>query len=377
MWSEVTLYHPDDARWFLNCDETHHTLSTASNKGGSRSFRRINPSFPRSGERTVESARHFTGLYTVNLAGEALPPLYIFDSKCQNDENFSVDLRACDGLPEVTGKYGYNKLTSIGSYVAVRKKGGTDAPLWNEFNETVLQPLYPRMSKTVKRCPITQKMLEGPLVTKTDAGPGRLAKSVQSLQFRERAYQRGQLIFLGLPNSSAATQEMDQGFSKYQNECKVSTVRVAGIKIKNRLQARKKTKGRIDGVPLDGEEGSPDDVNEEESAQAVHKTSVCNVSFTPQDLPRIVNGYPGDPIDLRPFDKTFTKEIIKSWWAKVGFLPMNRNSLHDPKVRWEKGGGGAPKEAEVRIARLESAYQKYVHAVSAIRMNGAFGLGDT
>ena len=125
--------------------------------------------------------------YTVNLAGEALPPLYIFDSKCQNDDNFSIDLRACDGLPEVTGKYGLDKLTCIASYVAVRKKGGTDAPLWTDFNETVLQPLYPRMAKTVKRCPITQKMLEGPLVTKTDSGPGRLAKSLASLQFRESA----------------------------------------------------------------------------------------------------------------------------------------------------------------------------------------------
>ena len=52
----------------------------------------------RAKEREKEVAEQ-AATYTVNLAGEALPPLYIFDSKCKNDENFSVDLRACDGLP--------------------------------------------------------------------------------------------------------------------------------------------------------------------------------------------------------------------------------------------------------------------------------------
>ena len=202
------------------------------------------------------------------------------------------------------------------------------------------------------------------MVTKTDAGPGRLAKSLASLQFRERAYQRGQLIFLGLPNGSSATQEMDQGFFQYQDACKKSTIRAGGIKIQKRVQARKNAQSRTAGVPsaedleefLDGEEGSPDDVDEEKALQVVYKTNVCNVSFAPQDLPHIVNGYPRDPIHLRPFDKTFTKETIQSWWREVGFLPMNRNSLNDPKVRWQKGEGGAPKEAEVRIDRLQSAY---------------------
>mmetsp|Transcript_19445 Transcript_19445/g.46675 ORF Transcript_19445/g.46675 Transcript_19445/m.46675 type:complete len:287 (+) Transcript_19445:384-1244(+) len=59
-----------------------------------------------------------------------------------------------------------------------------------------------------------------------------------------------------------------------------------------------------------------------------------------------------------------------AWGLTKPFLPMNRNSLNDPKVRWQKGEGGAPKEAEVRIDCLQSAYQKHAQALSAIGMNG-------
>ena len=31
--------------------------------------------------------------------------------------------------------------------------------------------------------------------------------------------------------------------------------------------------------------------------------SVCIVNTTNRDLGPIVNGYPGDPVDMRPFDK--------------------------------------------------------------------------
>ena len=62
------------------------------------------------------------GLYTVNLTGEALPPLFIFESKGQNDENFSIEMRVIYGLPEVTGKNGLERLTCTSSYIAVRSK---------------------------------------------------------------------------------------------------------------------------------------------------------------------------------------------------------------------------------------------------------------
>jgi hypothetical protein len=32
-------------------------------------------------------------------------------------------------------------------------------------------------------------------------------------------------------------------------------------------------------------------------------------------------------------------------WIKVGLMPMTGNATHGPKVRYEVGEGGAPKEA--------------------------------
>ena len=77
--SEVSLIHPDDAYWFITLDETHHKLSSEDNKGGMTELCWCNPCFPCSGDRTVSTHNHFTGLYTYNLKGESLPHLYIFE----------------------------------------------------------------------------------------------------------------------------------------------------------------------------------------------------------------------------------------------------------------------------------------------------------
>ena len=113
VWSEVSLYHEDDLRWFLNTDETHHTFSTASKKGGSTTQSYANNSFPRSGEPVIENSRHTTGVYTTNAAGEVLPPLYIFDSKAQDKLNYKIELRVSDGLPTVTCRYGLDREINI------------------------------------------------------------------------------------------------------------------------------------------------------------------------------------------------------------------------------------------------------------------------
>ncbi len=56
------------------------------------------------------------------------------------------------------------------------------------------------------------------------------------------------------------------------------------------------------------------------------------------NLSAIVNGYVGDLIKLRPFDKILTCQNIWKWWCKVGFIPMSQNALYDDKVRQQLGG---------------------------------------
>jgi hypothetical protein len=70
-------------------------------------------------------------------------------------------------------------------------------------------------------------------------------------------------------------------------------------------------------------------------------------------LGHVINGYPGDPVELCPFDYCFTKEKIIKSWINVGFMPMTGNTALDPKVRHEFGEGGAPAESTNQIERLK------------------------
>jgi len=216
IWSEVSLFHDNDSCYFLNTDETQHKFLTARNKGDSTTISYANVLFPRLGECIVESLRHTTGCHTVNLAGEVLPPRYIFDSKAKEEDKFCVDLNIAVGLPEVHGVYGLYETTCYAPYFAVCRKGLMDTSLWSQFNETAILNCYPRCNKTIVRCPLTNKLLQGPVVIKTNAGPGYLAKEAASWEFRERMHDRGLIIMLDLPNGTSVTQDMDQGYTDFK-----------------------------------------------------------------------------------------------------------------------------------------------------------------
>ncbi len=99
--------------------------------------------------------------------------------------------------------------------------------------------------------------------------------------------------------------------------------------------------------------------------------SICNISFSNLDLANLVNGWPNDPVELRPFDYHFTtKRIIKTWIA-VGFLTMTGNVVNDPKVRHELGVGGAPPKAAIRMTALNMEYRKTARVLTGMGFNGA------
>ena len=76
------------------------------------------------------------------------------------------------------------------------------------------------MSPVPVRDPLTNKLIKGPLVDKTDAGPGRLSKEAESIEFREMMADLGVHILLSLPNGTAATAELDQLYAQYKSDCK-------------------------------------------------------------------------------------------------------------------------------------------------------------
>ena len=360
MQSEISLIHPDDINWFLTCDETHHAFSNEGYKGGSTAQRYSTSSFHRSGERCVASNSHTTGVYGTTGAGYPMPCMFVMSSNAKEATDFQIDPAVCVGLPVVRAKYADNVLTSdYPSHVAVRHSGSVDTYLWHELNRAVYIPCFAgKISVEPVRDPITKKLISGPIVCKTDGGPGRLSKEAESIDFREEMAAMGVHILLSLPNGTAATAEMDQLYSKFKPRCKDSTIRVAGVKMAIRLAARKKhaeEKKKQAGERVDSMEESSES-DSETPRKKKGRRSACNVSIGNRDLANIVNGFPGDELVNKPFDYTFTRQNIINSWIAVGFLPMTANAVNDPKVRFELGEGGAPEAEQKRISDLYTDY---------------------
>jgi hypothetical protein len=214
--SEVR-FKRDATQRFINMDETHHDLSITGDRSGSRAVSYHNPLYQRGATRGVKSARHVTGAYATNAAGEALPPFFIYNSSAKSDDNFWVKVEWLVGLPTVSGRYGCPTRIDSDSFYAVRPRGSMDDTLLNEYIETVIVPLYPNMHKTAVFDDLTGKLNQGPIVLKLDAGPGRIVSSEQILLKREALFERGLIIIMGLPNATSVQQEMDALYGPFKS----------------------------------------------------------------------------------------------------------------------------------------------------------------
>ncbi len=369
--SEISLVHPDDAHWFITVDKTHHKFLTKCKKGGSTAIRYTNLSFPRSGDRSVESMFHTTGVYGTTLAGEAMPPLFILNSNAKFEENYTIDPNVYVGLPIVNASYGSVVLRRHHSSVSVRRKGSMDTGFWHQLVQDYVKLFAGAISPKLVFDPLTNKLVSGPVIIKTDGSPGRLAKEAGSAEVCAEMFELGVYIMLLLPNATSCTTEMDQMYEKFKPSCKDTAKRIIAIKMKQRLDARRDaTKNKSTDDDEDNSSGDEEveeandnsDAEEEtgDMVEEVYKTrgrSVCNVIFSNLDLGHLVNGWPGDPVKLCPFDFNFTVEKIKKSWLAVGFLPMTGAAAFHPKLRHELGEGGAPEEAAKRLQLLRADYQ--------------------
>ena len=316
-------------------DETHHDLSITGDKSGSRAITYHNPNLQRSGKRAVKNARHVTGVYATNAAGESFPPMYIFDSSCKNPANYQVKIDWLVGLPKVTGQYGRPTLTEVDSFYAVRSKGSMDDSLLNAYVEDNILPLFPNISNEAV-FDSEGKLLRGPVILKLDAGPGRMVASQESIKKREEFKEKGLLILLGLPNATAVQQEMDNIYGPFKSATYARGERVVEEKLKERAEVRRNN---------------------------IASGGVVTLSFN--DLATVVNGKDGDDIKDRPFDNIFTKEKILTSWHNVGFVPFTRKCLGHKKVRSELG----QREGNLVLETLQTKYNKLVGEAEAAGFN--------
>jgi hypothetical protein len=85
----------------------------------------------------------------------------------------------------------------------------------------------------------TSLQVSGPVIFKTDGGPGRLSRESISIEFRHEMAALGFHIMLLLPNGMACTAEMDQLFEKFKPACSKNALHIAAKKMQVRFEVRK------------------------------------------------------------------------------------------------------------------------------------------
>ena len=248
-----------------------------------------------------------------------------------------------EGLPKVQGRFGCpHNVGWLDSFYAVRARGSMDECLLNEYIESVILPLYPNIHKSAVFDPDSGRLIQGPVILKLDAGPGRIVSSAATLAKREAFFEKGLIIMMGLPSATSVQQEMDALYGAFKAATYARGEKVVQMKLRARGLARRNAE-----------------------VQQVRSSAVLNLDFS--DLATIVNGTPDDDIRDRPFDSSFSKEKILSAWNKVGFVPFNRNCLKNKKVRKELG-------QQVRDDGLEALQLQYDVLADKVETRG-FNVG--
>ncbi len=271
----------------------------------------------------------------------------------------------------------------------MQPKGGMNATLFPFYIRHFILPSYPFIQKETVRNPVTSSKIKGPLIIKTDNRLERLSKVLKHIEFHKALMEMAIHILLRLPYGTESTQEMDHGFTLYEPACIASTICVAAKKMAAPVAARKKMRERKHANQPEEESINNNDAtskvanlheflkeqgdkdNDEEDFEFEVKWSACNIKIDNNNLSAIVNGFPGDPVELRPFNSIFTWQNIWKWWCKVGFIPMTFNALNNEKVRQQLGGATAAVGSNRR--KIELLYNDYERIALEIMTLGFMG----
>ncbi len=130
------------------------------------------------------------------------------------------------GLPKVQGRFGPPKSSrqfgfphnvgGLDSFYTNCAQGSMDECMLNEYIESAIMPLYPNIHKSAVFDPITGCLIQGPVILRLDAGPGRIVSSAATLAKREAFFEKGLIIMMGLPNATRVHQEMDALYGAFK-----------------------------------------------------------------------------------------------------------------------------------------------------------------
>ena len=256
-----------------------------------------------------------------------------------------------------------------------------DDTLFRDYIRRVIIPLYPTISN---ECIIKDgKVIKGPVIFKTDSGPGRFKDNIEHVEFLEEMNNIGLKIILSLPNATSVHAELDQFFGPFKGYCRSRTLDHFSLKLKTKIndikQDMSNKKTRSNTKDIDDINVMKENLNiiRDDPEKGDHHTDTddhlskikCVVGLNNNDLSVMINGNDTDTLENRPFDRCFTKSKIKDAFYKVGFVPFTRECLKNPLVRHELDGISS--ESSI-MRKLQSDYITTTHEVEKLGFNNVF-----
>ena len=112
---------------------------------------------------------------------EPLPPIFIFDANAKEQDQIKLKPKWLVGLPQVTGRWGFEVNTTVDSHVAVWHHGSMDTELFEQVIEFIVS-LCPNVLRKIK-CNENGRLLQGLILIKVDGGQGRVSKNYPTFYF--------------------------------------------------------------------------------------------------------------------------------------------------------------------------------------------------
>ena len=288
----------------INMDETCISLDGSNgNRGGRPSVTFYDKRFPQLGKATSKTALTTTMISGSSAAGEPLPPHFQFQTSAQTAEAEYIRIECIRYMLDVRAQFGHDTEQSFPISLGLNSKGGMDVDEFYEYIVKSIMRLYPDAAPTAGKW----------VVIKCDGGPGRLNEELLAyLRFH------GYLLYPGVPNTTAVTQETDQSYGPFQSKLRTNLEAL----IDERLHAEKATTLApwIVGLVVFG--------GEDPETGCVVGSAFQEGFNIPQNL---------------------------NAWAKVGAVPLTRACLQNPKVRRSIGDGTDEQQAMALLIQEHNA----------------------
>ncbi len=283
---------------FLNLDETCLSLDGSNgNRGGRPTVMYFDVCFPQLGKATSKSALTTTMISGSTAVGEPPPPHFQFQMSAQTDKAEAIRIEAMRYMLDVRGTFGHKSEQSFPISFGLNSKGGMDDQEFFECLKKSNMKLFPDAAPVRGRW----------VVIKCDSGPGCLNPDLLAfLRFH------GFILYPGVPNTTAVTQEMDQSYGPFQSAVRTNLQLIIDEHI--RINAPTSLSPWIVGLVVVGGED--------------------------QETGLIVGS---------AFQRGFSRALNIKAWEKVGAVPLSRKCLSSLKVRCSIGNGDDDQQALVHL----------------------------